>query len=137
MKQFFIIFSTVIILSFAMISFFPWATADAFSNDQTDSTYIAGLNQVFQFQNPIKSGNAMGLIKSVVAQIFPFVITLISLLILYIGFRMAVAAGSGNPAELTRWRKLLMYALIGAAIVAGARVLVDAISKFAQEIAIP
>ena len=101
----------------------------------TPSTH-AGLcvGRCYIFDNPLTSGDLSALIQSVIDQIFPFAITLVALAIIYIGFRMTVAAGSGNAAQLTQWRKYLVYAIIGAAIIAGSKTIVGAISKFVQEI---
>ena len=88
----------------------------------------------YPFPNPLKSDDLAKLIEGVRGQIFPFAITLVSLAIIYVGFRMVVAVGSGNASELTKWRKYLVYALIGAAIVAGSKTIVGAVEKFAKEI---
>ena len=81
-------------------------------------------------RNPLTSGDLPNLLISVRNQLFPFAITLVSIAILYIGFRMVIAVGSGNASELTKWRKFLVYALIGAAIVAASEPILTAIRTF-------
>ena len=120
------LYSCVTFSLFVTTLFFILIAPSAYAGLCVEKCYI--------FDNPLTSGDLSGLIQAVIDQIFPFAITLVALAIIYIGFRMTVAAGSGNAAHLTQWRKYLVYAIIGAAIVAGSKTIVGAISKFVQEI---
>ena len=92
---------------------------------------------LIEFKNPITSGNVMGLIQSVINQLFPIAVTICALVILYIGFRMAIASGSGNATEFTKWAKNLRNALIYIAIIAGAKAIIEAVRIFGESISQP
>ncbi len=118
MKHFF----TIAIMDAAMLSlaFFP----------------VAGLHAAaITFENPVTASNSLvDLIISVLKQIQPFMMMLAALGILWIGFKLVIAVGTGNQADITKWKSLFAYALIGAAIIAGSVVIVEAVRKFAAGI---
>lgn len=118
MKRFFLICVSLTAILFLAVTL-PFAVTQA---------------RPYEFPNPIQSNDLIGLIESLRSQLFPFAITLVSVAILYIGFRMVVAVGSGNASDLTKWRKFLVYALIGAAIIAGSKPIIDAVRTFVQGI---
>ncbi len=90
---------------------------------------------ICKFINPITQSNDLGkLIKSIFTQLQPFLITIVVLIIIYIGFRITAAAASSSPGELNRWKKALLIALIAAAIIGGGEKIIDAVQLFAEQI---
>ena len=92
--------------------------------------FVFGEN--FIFTNPIQSQDAVALIKSVVAQVQPFAITLTVFAIIFVGVQYVIAVASGNPGKTQQAKVLLFYVMIGATIVAGALVIANAVILFAQ-----
>ncbi len=87
------------------------------------------------FVNPITTQTSIiQLLKSVFAQIRPFAISIIVLIIIYIGFRIVAASATSNPGELSKWKKALILALFAAAIVGGSGIILDAIEQFSKGI---
>ena len=116
MKRFFLILApalTILILVVAV----PFAITHA---------------EVSIFENPIKSKNLAELIQSVVDQLFPFAITIVSFWIIYVGFKIVKAMISGNASALKDAKDSITNALIGAAIVAGSKAIVEAVKLFAE-----
>ena len=103
------------------------------SECKTEKVTINGIESVkynCNFKNPITSNpDLCNLIKSVVAQVRPFAITLVSLLIIIYGFRYVLAAASGNEGKLKEVHKQLGWLLLGAAIVGGAVIIIGAVVK--------
>ena len=119
MKRFFLIIAPVAAL-------FLFAAIFLFANVPTPA--IAATT----FENPIESKDLAGLIKSIVDQLFPFAITITALGIMYYGFLYVVYSGTQNQAGLTKLKGLALPLLIGAAIVAGSKVIVEAVKLFAE-----
>lgn len=87
----------------------------------------------FSINNFINGGNAIdsvailcGIAATVRSYGLPFAVFAIVIL----GLRLVIAAASGNPGELQQTKKWLVYAIVGAAIVAAAVVLVSASVNF-------
>ena len=123
MKRFFPTLFPILAIIFFIVAT-PFAIAVETIDIQKD---VPPQPTIIPFENPLNSRNLITLITSIIDQIFPFAITLITLAIIYVGFRMVIATGSGNASELTKWRKFLIYAIIGAAIVVASGTLIEAI----------
>ena len=118
MKRFFLMLAPAILLLFLIL--LPFATTLAAPPTE--------------FKNPIQSKDLAALIKCIVDQLFPFAITLTAVGILAYGFLYVVYLGSGNEGGIKKLKGLMLWLIIGAAIVAGSKVIVDAVVKFGQEI---
>lgn len=84
------------------------------------------------FPNPIKSESLEALVKNIAKGIVQLVLVLAPVMIVITGFRLLVAATTGNQNELSKARKLFLYTLIGAALVVGAYAISNAVINFAQ-----
>ena len=121
MKRFFLILTPAALLLFLILP--PFASAP-----------IPAIAAIVEFKNPVQSTDLASLIKSIVDQLFPFAITLTAVGILAYGFLYVVYSGSGNEGGIKKLKGLMLWLIIGAAIVAGSKVIVDAVVKFGQEI---
>ena len=72
------------------------------------------------FQNPIKYCNFTELLFALIDGVIIILIPVLTLGIVYIGFRMVLAGGS-KPEEYTKWRTSLLYALLGLFLVLGVK----------------
>lgn len=54
--------------------------------------------------------------------------------ILFLGFQMVAAASTGNRGKLEQYKKIIIWVVAGAAIIAGAMVIVRAVVQFAAEL---
>lgn len=99
--------------------------------------YAQATNDWYSIPNPINGGNPIdsvavlcGIAASIRSYGLPFAVFAIVLL----GVRMVIAAATDNPGDLAQAKKLLVYAIVGAAIVAAAVVLVNASVSFISSI---
>ncbi|MDP3769851.1 MAG: hypothetical protein Q8R40_02860 [bacterium] len=114
--------SILFLLVFFMSASLAWAQNPCV---KVGDTYTCG--------NPIKAADVVALIDSVVAQVQPFAIAIITFLIIWFGFKYILAARTGNAQQITNATTLLSKTFLVAAIVGGAVVIVNAVVKFAQE----
>jgi hypothetical protein len=78
--------------------------------------------------NPFKQDTIEGLINVVLNDILiPIGGVVAVIMVMYAGFLFVTARG--NEAQITKAKQALLYAVIGAAILLGAKVISDAISK--------
>lgn len=89
---------------------------------------------MIEFKNPLKSGDAMLLIKSVVGQLFPLVIMILTIVIIYCAARYVIGVGSGSEAEATKWKKALYWLIPGAILIAGSKTMIEAVRIFGEGI---
>lgn len=85
--------------------------------------------------NPLGSGNLEDIpsfIEAIIKIVLEVGIPIVTLAIIYSGFLFVQARG--NPTELERAKKTLMYTLIGAALLLGAWVLAEAIGATVDDI---
>lgn len=94
----------------------------------------AALKEVIIFDNPIKSGNAICLIQSVVDQLLPFAAIVIALILIIKGFQFVAASASANSNKIKEVRDAIFKILIYGAIVLAAVTILKATFKFAQEL---
>lgn len=84
-----------------------------------------------KFENPIKSQDFVKLLESVSKTLRQYAIPLAVFAIIIVGVWLVVAGASGNESQVAKAKQLLFWAVVGAAIVAGATVLVEAARLFA------
>lgn len=120
-KSFFTIFSAASILFFLMSISLAWAQDPCVKEGDT-----------YKCINPIKAADVVALIDSVVTQVWPFLLAIATFIIIYSGFRLAVAAGTGNQAEISKWKNNITWVILGSAIIAGGVIIVQAVRKFAE-----
>jgi hypothetical protein len=87
-----------------------------------------GTNMNIIIVNPFKQDTIEGLINVVLNDILiPIGGVVAVIMVMYAGFLFVTARG--NEAQITKAKQALLYAVIGAAILLGAKVISDAISK--------
>lgn len=120
-KSFFTIFSAALILFFLVSVPLVWAQNPCVKE-----------GDVYKCNNPIKAADVVALIDSVLSQVQPFFLAIASFIIIYCGFRLAVAAGTGNQADISKWKNNLTWVILGSAIIAGGVIIVRAVFIFAE-----
>lgn len=78
------------------------------------------LAEPYEFKPPIKAKNFQDLVITILNYIVPAMTVFAIVAILFAGFRIVTAAMAGKPEEIKKARTMLVYALIGAALVVGA-----------------
>ncbi|GEM_PF-4587459 len=121
MKRLRAIFFTAAVSTFAVASF-----ANAASAEYQDYVVVFG--------NPIKSGNAVCLLQSVIDQLLPFAAVVLALILIIKGFQFVAASASANPGKIKEVRDAIFKILIYGAIVLAAVTILKAAFKFAQEL---
>lgn len=90
------------------------------------------------YTNPIVSGSDfVTILTSVSETLRLFFLPLAAFGIVVMGLWLIIAAASGNQAQVQNSKKFLFWAVIGAAIIAGAVVLVEAARQFAASLGGP
>lgn len=82
--------------------------------------------------NPVSAEDLPTLIGNISTEIITVVLPLAVIGIVYAGFRFITASASGNPGEIEKAKKMLLWIIVGAAIVVGASVLAKAVVNFAK-----
>ena len=82
------------------------------------------------FENPLQSQNLIDLLISVRKQIFPFVITIVSFLIIVTGFRYVYHVATGEAVGVKQTKEIFKPAIIGLIIIAAGGALLEAIRIF-------
>lgn len=77
-------------------------------------------------ENPLSVGSIEGVLDAILEIILIFAIPIVIFFIVFAGFKYVTA--QGNPGEISKANKALMYALIGGAIILGAQIIGDVIS---------
>lgn len=110
MKKFFIggIFLITLFLSFS--GFLDWNTA-----------------QAIEITNPLKYNTIEELIKKIVEFLQQLALVVTALVIVLAGFYFVTAAG--EPAKVNQGKKMILYALIGLAIILMAQGIIELIEK--------
>ncbi|MEK9194870.1 MAG: hypothetical protein AAB975_00710 [Patescibacteria group bacterium] len=93
--------------------------------------------KLISFDNPITSGNVMGLIQSVINQLFPIAITILSVVIIYCAARYVIGVGFGSDAEATKWKKALYSLIPLTIIIVGAKTFIEAVRIFGESLSGP
>ena len=84
------------------------------------------------FDNPIQACSFKDLVLTISRAIRDVAIPVAVVSIIYVGFKMVLGAASGNQGEIASARKMLMYVLLGTALVVGSSVLAKAVVDFVQ-----
>jgi beta-lactamase regulating signal transducer with metallopeptidase domain len=102
--------------------------------DRTIKTPPTTLNISTGIENPL--GNSVTDLPSFIEKILGFVLVvgvpIVTLAIIYAGFLFVIARG--NPEELTKAKKTLLYTLIGAALLLGSFIIAKAIQGTVVEL---
>lgn len=101
---------------------------DGTINEKPDGTINKpSIKYDIKIENPFKSKDVEGLLKAIVNEILmPIGAVIATIMVIYAGFLFATARG--NATQIETAKKALFYALIGAAILLGAWVIVNALS---------
>lgn len=84
-------------------------------------------------ENPISpTSNFPRLIEKIAVAVRTIAIPLAGVAIVFVGFKFVIAAASGNQSELTKAKTMLLWVLVGTAIIIGASVLAEAVVNFAR-----
>ena len=90
--------------------------------------------KLIEFKNPILSGDAMALIQSVVNQLFPLAIMIVTFMIIIFGFLYVYYSSQGDQGGLKKLHQSIPYLIFGIALVAGAKVIIEAVKIFGEGI---
>jgi len=85
------------------------------------------------FDNPLKAIDLPKLIDSLVAQLTPLAITIVSLYIIIAGFRYIIAVAGGQGDSAKKAKELFVPALEFALIIAGGSVILKAVVAFVKQ----
>ena len=85
------------------------------------------------FKNPVSYCNFGDLLIALIDGVVTVLIPIVTLGIVYIGFRMVISGGS-KPEEYVKWRTSLVYALLGLFLVLGAKGILSVIENTVGEI---
>lgn len=121
-------FISGMIIMFSVIPFLVQAQGTGNPNPGTGNPGGDPVKMTIKIENPFKSDTIEGLINTVLNDILiPIGGVVAVLMIMYAGFLFVTA--SGNEAQISKAKQALLYAVIGAAILLGAKVISDAILK--------
>lgn len=81
---------------------------------------VPALAEPYTFRPPIKAKNFQDLVITILNYIVPAMTVFAIVAILYAGFRLVAAGIAGKPEEIKKASTMLVYTLIGAALVVGA-----------------
>ncbi len=121
------------ILSLGVVSIIALSTISSITAyAQTTATVNAPTNLNITLQNPLKTSTLDGFMVKVLDGVVLLLTPVVTIMMLYSGFLFVVARG--NSEKLGDAKKALMYTLIGAAIILGAKgfatVIGNTISQF-------
>lgn len=85
-----------------------------------------------EIQNPIKAGTFAKLVEDITDIILKIGLPLAAVMIIYSGFLFVTARG--NEEQLKKARTNFYWAIIGAAVIIGARVIAGAVVNFAESL---
>ena len=88
----------------------------------------------YEFKNPLTSGDLPSLLRSVRAQLFPFAVTIVTLIIMGYGFLYVYYSSTENQSGLKKLKENAIKLLIGVAIVAGSGAILAAVQTFVNGI---
>lgn len=120
MKRFLIIFP-VVVVSLLIVTIPFIITAESCPNNRCE------------FENPLKAIDLPKLINSLVAQLTPLAITVVSLYIIIAGFRYITAVAGGQADSAKKAKELFVPALEFALIIAGGSVILKAVVAFVKQ----
>lgn len=84
--------------------------------------------------NPIEAKSFEDLINNLAYWVRVIALPLAAVAIVFVGFKLIIAASSGDSKGLGEAKKFLAWVVIGTAIVVGASVLAQAVVNFAKEL---
>lgn len=126
---------TFLIATFIFLSLAPTALADATSGSGARAT--SGENIGTTLINPLNSGNCTpngDCLMNFLGGILDFVIRIgtvvVILMMVFVGFKFVTA--KGEPGEITKARDMLLWTVIGALILLGAKVIQEGITATVQ-----
>lgn len=93
---------------------------------EEDST-PTGISQYFQIKNPLKSSSMEDFIARILEALVLLMTPILVLAVIASGFLFVKARG--NPEELSTAKTILLYTLVGAAIILGAKVIASALAN--------
>ena len=84
--------------------------------------------------NPLKSGNFGDLVKKVASTIRIVAIPFAAVAIIIVGFRFVMAVASSKAEDITKTKKILLWVVVGAAIIVGSSYIAEVIVNFASNL---
>lgn len=100
---------------------------DKTDGDGSDSNNVSDISKYFQIKNPLKSSTMEEFVARVLDALVLLLTPLLVLALIASGFLFVKARG--NPEELSTAKRILMYTLVGAALVLGAKVIASALTN--------
>jgi hypothetical protein len=88
-----------------------------------------------KIENPLRrSGTFEQLITNVASIIRVVTVPLAAVAISVVGFRFVIAIASGKAEEIAKTKKILLWVVVGSAIIVGSRYIADVIVNFAGQL---
>ena len=84
--------------------------------------------------NPLRVSDFNNLVLAVAQAVVTIALPFAALAIMFIGFRLVVAAHSGNESQLKQAKTMLMYVIIGTVIIVGALAIAIAVVNTVKNI---
>lgn len=126
-------FSKILIFSLSLLialsPVFVFAVDDTGNNPKPDDVgkNPTPVSYQIKIKNPFKSNSVEGLLKAIVNEILiPIGSIVAAIMVIYAGFLFVTARGDAG--QIKTAKQALLYAVIGAAILLGAWVIINAIS---------
>ncbi len=122
---------------FALVLSAQLVLAQQNSNCTTETLSNGQVKKNCTFTNPITEQKSFGdLLSSVVKQLRPLAITVITILIIWNGFLYVYYASQGQSGQggLTNLKKNIPRLILGIALIAGAEVIINAVKIFSEGI---
>ena len=90
--------------------------------------------QGMEIPNPIAAKDFPTLITQIAGAIVAIVLPISVIAIIYAGFRFVTASAQGNTGELEKAKKMLLWIIVGTAIIVGSSLLARAIINFVKTV---
>ncbi len=84
--------------------------------------------------NPLKVCSFADLLKAIADAVVAIGSILAALALIFVGFKLVLAAVAGNPAGITAAKKMFWWVLIGAAVVVGSAAIAGAVVNFVKNL---
>lgn len=84
--------------------------------------------------NPLRSTNFQALVRNAASIIRVVTVPFAAVAIIVVGFRFVTAVASGNAEEITKTKKILLWVIVGSAIIVGSTYISDVIVNFASQL---
>lgn len=95
---------------------------------------FASVHAQARIPNPLKVDNFLDLVLAVAQAVVAIAIPFAAIAIIFVGFKLVVAAHSGNDGALREAKKMLVYVIIGTVIIVAASAIAIAVVNTVKNI---